>query len=156
MFFILDRVDDVEYSWLVLVSWLSFIKYMRAIESMRIFIQLLQECIKTSVTFIAVLCIFIFGFACTFSIQNQQDGFLDEGASSSFIDNFKHVYRLMLGDFDVGKYKSNTWAVFGVASVLMSVIMINLLIAIISDQFDMVMADIQASSYKQLCEILLE
>lgn len=54
----------------------------------------------------------------------------------------------MLGDFDFEGYSSNTWAVFSVASVIMTVIMVNLLIAVISDQYDLVMNDIHSSSYK--------
>jgi hypothetical protein len=43
-----------------------------------------------------------------------------------------------------------------IAALLIMVLMMNLLIAIISDKYEAVMSNIDTSSYLQLCEIILE
>jgi hypothetical protein len=62
------------YSWLMMVSFLSFLKYLRAFPEYRIFIQLLIACIRTSIPFMGVLFIVMFGFTNTFHVSREGAG----------------------------------------------------------------------------------
>jgi len=66
------------------------------------------------------------------------------------------MFNLMIGATDTNNYNANEWLIFVVASLLVMILLMNLLIAIISDTFEEVMSNIETSSYMQLCEIVLE
>ena len=63
---------------------------------------------------------------------------------------------MMIGQTDTSQYNTNEWFIFVIAALLIMVLMMNLLIAIISDKYEAVMSNIDTSSYLQLCEIILE
>lgn len=62
----------------------------------------------------------------------------------------------MFGDFGADGFDSHDWGFFTVSSFATTIVMMNLLIAIISDRFEQVMNKIQISQYKELCEVILE
>ena len=69
-----------------------------------------------------------------------------------------HTYRLMYGDFDVENYEDDNfvWFIFVFGSVMMSLVMLNMLIAIMSDTYARVMGEIVPSDYFELCSMILE
>ena len=73
-----------------------------------------------------------------------------------FTESLKIQYRTMFGDFETDDYTGCDWLFFGIGSFLMTVVMMNLLIAIIGDEFEKVMTSIVTSQYKQLCDLVLE
>ena len=56
----------------------------------------------------------------------------------------------MFGDFDTDGYSTSGWILFVVASFLMPLVMLNMLIAFMSDTYARVMADIIPSDYMEL------
>ena len=61
----------------------------------------------------------------------------------TLINSFKHNYRLMFGDFSTDEYEGVAdWSLFIIASVLIPLIMLNMLVAIMSDTYARVMSDI--------------
>ena len=63
---------------------------------------------------------------------------------------------LAYGDFDTEEMKDAVWIVFLGATVLLPLLMLNLLIAIISDTFERVYSNRVASDYKEKAAIVLE
>lgn len=143
--------SNIFYSWLMLSSYLSFLKYLRAFKSYRIFIQLVHACIRSCREFIVVLFIIMVGFTNTFYTCQ-----LDKNEQDDYITTSQNMFNLMIGASDTSGYDPNEWAIFIVAALLIMVLLMNLLIAIISDTFEEVMANITTSSYLQLCDIILE
>lgn len=62
----------------------------------------------------------------------------------------------MYGDFNPDDYDLPLWLLFVAASLFMPLIMLNLLIAIMSDTYGRVMADIQPIDLVELNNLILE
>ena len=95
-------------------------------------------------SFLIVLVVTICGFGdafLTISMGNRlEDKFVD-----GFMDSFSYTYEMMLGNFDTNNFGSvdvyTVWFLFYMFSYLDMIIMLNLLIAIISDSY----ANVQAN-----------
>lgn len=84
----------------------------------------------------------IIGFSISYMIIETDDD--REGFIASLLFN----YRTTFGDFDTDVYSNNSqWILFLIASIFLPLIMMNLLIAIMSDTYARVMADIVPSDY---------
>ena len=68
---------------------------------------------------------------------------------------FTHNYRLMYGDFEPDSSPAN-WILFMFSSLLMPLVMLNMLIAIMSDTYARVMGEIVPSDYRELNSMILE
>ena len=99
--------------------------------------------------FMVVLITALLGFTITYEALNE-DG------TANFTDALKHNYGLMYGDFSTDDYKTGGWILFIIASTLMTLIMLNMLIAIMSDTYARVMGEIVPSDYKELNNMILE
>lgn len=63
----------------------------------------------------------------------------------------------MHGDFDTDSYpQAGNWILFIISSVLLPLIMLNMLIAIMSDTYARVMAEIVPSDFSELNDMILE
>jgi hypothetical protein len=126
--------NNYVYAWLTMFSWFSLLKFLRAFASMRVFIKLLVESIAKSKEFMLVLGLMLMTFTSTFHAHNID---AEPEALTSFIDSLKYSYRIMYGDFETHRYDLNhQWGIFIICTILITVVMMNLLIAIISDTFD--------------------
>mmetsp|Transcript_21646 Transcript_21646/g.15898 ORF Transcript_21646/g.15898 Transcript_21646/m.15898 type:complete len:175 (+) Transcript_21646:1462-1986(+) len=99
--------------------------------------------------FLVVLILAMFGFTATFLS-------LRETETDGIVSSLKHNYRLTFGDFNPDDYSVAGWTVFIIASTFMTLIMLNILIAIMSDTYARVMGDIVPSDYKELTNMVLE
>ena len=120
------------FGWLTLMSWLSFLKYLRMFKDLRIFIQLVMESISSARWFIIVLGIMLIGFTNTTRASSDSD----------FVSSLKHQYINLYGEFDTDAYDNHAWGFFGISTFATTIVMMNLLIAIISDRFEKVMNSI--------------
>lgn len=108
------------------------------------------EVCKDMIPFLIVLFLSVVGFSVSYMALPENDEF-------SMIDSVKHNYRLMFGDFDLQDDISNSgWILFVVSSCLMTLVMLNMLIAIMSDTYARVMGDIVPSDYAELNDMILE
>lgn len=62
----------------------------------------------------------------------------------------------MFGDFESDNYGNDDWILFVISSSLLPLVMLNMLIAIMSDTYARVMADLVPSDYMELNELILE
>ena len=76
------------------------------------------------------------------------------------MDAVMKMFELMLGSFDVDKFGKTGYAVvylmFSLASIFLIVIMLNLLIAIISDTFANVQSQSQRKMYQEFAQLICE
>ena len=101
------------------------------------------------VPFLIVLILAVVGF----SISLRANDF-------NFNTNMKislmQHYRLMYGDFNVEDISIAGQILFVIASALITLVMMNLLIAIISDTFNRVISENVPLDYLELCKMILE
>lgn len=62
----------------------------------------------------------------------------------------------MFGDFVVDDYSAAHWILFIISSTLLPLIMLNMLIAIMSDTYGRVMGEVVPSDFFELAKMILE
>ena len=67
-----------------------------------------------------------------------------------------HVFKLDFGDFDTDDYNNLQVALFIIAAIFIPLIMLNMLIAIMSDTYDRVKEDQSKRDYHELAGLLFE
>ena len=105
--------------------------------------------------FLAILAATALAFAGSFFIlshnnHNQQD--------EDFLDSLKSTYELVLGAFDTNTFGKVgfplVYGVFALAALFLIVVMLNLLIAIISDSFAAVQEQRGRKMYQEFTELI--
>jgi hypothetical protein len=78
----------------------------------------------------------------------------------SFVDSIIFSYRMALGDFDTGKLGETYYQIaiifFIIATLFLSVVMLNLLVAVISDTYARVDAESVSQMYKTMADLSVE
>ena len=109
--------------------------------------------------FLVILFCSILAFSGTFFIlaQNNEG---DDIFVQTYIESILQMFQLMLGDFDTEKFGKTGYAVvylmFAVAAIFLIVVMLNLLIAIISDTFANVQSQAQRKMYQEFAQLICE
>lgn len=121
-----------------MISWIRGLTYLRSFESTRIFIFLVVKMIKQLKAFISVMVGGILCFSTTYFILNQDTFVNGEGGLESLWSSFL----LTLGEFDLDDMGPFERAIFVIESFLMTIILLNLIIALMSDTYEEVMTNI--------------
>jgi hypothetical protein len=140
------------FSFFNLLGSLKFVPRLRVL--IKMFVQTLQE----MSSFIFVVLVMLLSFTITFTFQ--------EGASEVSLlkgwENFKMMYKVMFGNFDslekgVGKDGGYiAWALYFVVTIMIPLVMLNLLIAVISETHSKIMEHQEKSDNLSLNEIILD
>ena len=103
------------------------------------------------IPFLIVLLIALVGF----SVSSLA---LEDTVDSTIIESLATNYRVMFGDFATDAYHENVakWVLFICASTLMALVMLNMLVAVMSDTYARVMNDIIPKDFSELNNIILE
>jgi hypothetical protein len=100
-----NSVETDVFAWLTLVSWFCAMKFFRALESFRIFIEALIRVSRRSVTFLLVMGHMLLAFTFTFYAYNK---FSEPGESEQDYEYWvKAQYRTMFGDFETDNLTGN-------------------------------------------------
>ncbi|CAM9113723.1 unnamed protein product [Chrysoparadoxa australica] len=133
--------------------WASLLHFLRPHRSTGPLVAMLFQIVKDMRTFLLLLLIVLAGFANAFFLilatGNHQGAEEDPEGGGSFstgVRSLRDAYAQMLGDFDLEEmdsgptpvYLSLLWVTF---MMVVAVILLNVLIAIISDSFDRVVED---------------
>jgi hypothetical protein len=131
-----------------LVSWVRSISYLRLFQKTRALIRLIVEVCVDMIPFFIVLLVALMGFTITFySLQP---------APFEFSEALKSNYRLMFGDFSPDTYSLSNWILFVISSTFLPLVMLNMLIAIMSDTYARVMGEVVPSDFFELTKMILE
>ena len=87
---------------------------------------------------------------------NEDTGFFENEASAPFLQSFRDIYLLTLGEFDLNDLGTAQWVLFFVATFLLQIMMFNLLIAILSDTFAKVMEEIDESDQIEKNNLIID
>lgn len=124
--------------------WLKFLYFFRIFDKTSYLIRAIVEVVYTMRHFFLVLTFGVVGFGNAFlviSLGNEPSDKPDE--NPIFIDNYINSilfsYRMLLGDFDTGAFGEVAvplvWIFFLIFTVFNMIVMLNLLIAVISDAY---------------------
>ena len=87
-------------------------------------------------------------------------GELEDGAFTGYTGGVGYVYRMVLGDFSVDDFDgigtTYLWIIFILCTVLNMIIMMNLLIAIISESFANINSVSKQASYRERASMISE
>ena len=110
--------------------------------------------------FILIFSMGIGGFGAAFYVLNQND----EGDNvfiTSFLRGIIYAYRISIGDFSTDKFataKSEVllWIIFFMATLFNLIILLNMLVAIMSDSFARVTASQQSQKVREILQLIVE
>jgi hypothetical protein len=140
--------------------WAKFLYFFRIFKETGYLIRMILTVMYDMRHFLLVLLIGIFAFADSFlSIsmlnEDQSDRFV-----TSFIGSSVYTYRLILGDFNTDEFGSVSvllvWILFLLCTVFNMIIMLNLLIAIISESFATVTSNASNAAYQEMSALIFE
>ena len=135
---------DFDPEWQTMIisgaTFLSYTKLLvmaRAFNSLRYLIRMIVETLKDMVSFLIVCGVYLFGFALARyqsrkQIPGQEVTFRDFG-SDMFI-----VYNMFYGDWDSDEYPDSLIPFFMIVSFLLTLVLLNMVIAIMGDTYDRV------------------
>lgn len=113
--------------------WMRSFDYFRGFESTSVYVVIIFTVIENIKFFLGILLLFLFIFTSFYFLSTDQD-------PTSFLICLKIFYKLILGDFDDFEFDFDlkgvaavAWIIFFISSLLFVIILLNLLIAIISD-----------------------
>lgn len=118
--------------------WFKFLYFLRIFKNTGYLIRMIVEVVKDMRNFFLVLLITIAAFGDSFlrlSLGNTEDAQFTTG----FWDSLIYTYRMILGDFDTGAFGDVAaplvMILFLLCTIFNMIVMLNLLIAIISDSY---------------------
>lgn len=143
----------------VFFMWFKFLYFFRIFKSYAYLTRLLILVMVDMKDFLVVLFITIVAFSdslLTISLGNKEE----ERFVTGFTDAIIYTYRIVLGDFDVTTFGSVAtplvYALFIMCTVFNTIVMLNLLIAIISETFATVKENSENASYQEMSSMIAE
>jgi hypothetical protein len=143
---------DYLLSLLNIMIWIRLFSYLRIFKTTRNFIRLIMEISIDMIPFAIVLLIGICGFTVSYDILVTTD----IKSNISILQAFTHVFRIGFGDFSTDEYDWPIWTMFFGASIFLSLIMFNMLIAIMSDTFERISSMSTIQDGKEINLIVLD
>jgi hypothetical protein len=144
-----------------LFIWLKFLYFLRIFESTGYLIRIIVQVVIDMRHFLLVLLLTFVAFGdAVYNIQlgNTAEDPIYEG--ENFIGGVAYVYRMVLGDFDTTGFGNCAvplmWVLFILCTVFNMIIMLNLLIAIISESFAAINEVSQQASYQEKAAMISE
>ena len=74
----------------------------------------------------------------------------------NYVVSLKEGFRIMFGDFATDNYDTTEWIFFACAVIMVTLLMMNMLIAIVSETFTTVRENEEKNSNLQLLDMVLE
>ena len=134
------------YAFLTMISWLSLLQYLRIFQQLRIFIELLNTSMRDIRWFLIVLFVMFASFTSAFYFRRQTSH--NSETQKNVFNLLIMEYQLLYGEFaDESHQLFTDWVLFVLCSFFITLLMMNLLIAIISDTYERVMESIEKSQY---------
>lgn len=139
--------------------WFKLLYFLRIFKNTSYLIRMIIEVIYDMKAFMLVWLISILAFSDSFlglSLANPPDTKFIMG----FIDSFTFTYRLILGDWDTKDFGNVAlplvWILFLLCTIFNLIVMLNLLIAIISETFSRVNGNAISTGYKEMASLISE
>lgn len=156
--FIFLMLYQIQYVFLnqILTSlyWIRAVTYFRIFDRTRYLIRMITETFIDIIPFLLIFFSSTFTFSLLFYIITKSD---------NFSETFVHTYQLNFNDFSgfmPGGYSESLspifWIVFFLSSIMNPIILLNMLIAIMSDTYDRVQDDQVVADCKEMAELIIQ
>lgn len=132
----------------LIFSWTKGISCFRVFDETRYMVRLIIQVIIDIATFFFLLGYATLAFAFVFYIRNPE--------AKSFAMYLTVAYRLDLGDFDTNLQEPFDWILFFISTMINPLIMLNLLIAIMSDTATYIAEIDDICGLKELTEMIID
>jgi hypothetical protein len=111
--------------------------------------------------FLLLLTITVLAFGDSLLTLSNGNGSDDlKFVGENFIDASLYSYRLVLGDFDTGNFGEISvplvWTFFLFSTIFNLIVMLNLLVAIISDSYARIQSDADNAAYQEMAKLIDE
>jgi transient receptor potential cation channel subfamily V protein 6 len=154
----LDETDHVTVlSIAILFIWLKFIYFGRIFRTAWL-VRMVSQVVIDIIPFMCIFILAVFSFGNSFFIlaRNGDERFTGD----HFWDALIYSYKAGQGDFDTDNFDFRdeilAYIIWIFATLLVMLILLNLLIAIISDTFEKVMENIENNLLKEIVQIMVE
>jgi hypothetical protein len=155
------------YSIATLFLWLKFLYFLRIFDSFGFLVRAINQVIIDMKSFMLILLLVITAFGDSFKVMNiaNADGkaFIDDSVNptiSNFLRAVFYAYRVGLGDFDTDAFGTvgaiYCQILFILSTLITTIIMLNLFIAIISESFEKINGYKKTSSLRELAGLISE
>lgn len=122
--------------------WLKLLYFFRIFRETGHLIKMIVEVVYDMRFFFYILLFTVFAFSGSFTLLSLNNSDETERYVTDLINANLKIYELVLGNFDTSNFGSANkilmWMLFITASIFLIIVMLNLLIAIISDTFERV------------------
>lgn len=140
----------------ILLSGLRAITLLRIFKNFRVLIELIKSTIMDMSSFLFIMLLIIVLMAVVTGLKHI-DGLEDQNEVwDTFTSNLGEFYMTMLGENAEGDSSALKWLIYILFTVLVNIVALNLLIAILSNTYDNVMASLDATHLKTKVEVLDE
>ena len=141
--------------------WLKFLYFLRIFKNTGYLIKMIIAVIYDMRHFMLVLMVAVCAFGDTFySISMGNPAGSEDRFITNFIGALIYSYRMALGEWDTGAFGSVAvtviWIFFLLSTVFNLIVMMNLLIAIISETFALVNSEAEQTSYQEMAKMISE
>ena len=151
IFYACDHWLKVEIiSVIAIISLVRGLSFFRLFNETRYMIQLLICILRDIWSFALLLSYSTLGFCIIFMIQGYEKG------QRNFWEFLQHSILLDLAEFHTTQYDRTEWFIFFLAACTNLVIMLNMLIAIMSETFNKVRENSEIANYIQIAGMILE
>eukprot|EP00347_Sterkiella_histriomuscorum_P017370 403349643 len=149
-----------------LILWLKFLYFLRIFQSTGYLIRIIIEVCVDMRHFLLILVLTFVAFGDAMrSISTSNEDVPDESGNTSqfvgsYVESVTFTYRMVLGDFDTSNFGQvalpYVWILFILCTVFNMIIMLNLLVAIISESFARINEVSTQASYQEKAGMIAE
>mmetsp|Transcript_22567 Transcript_22567/g.19560 ORF Transcript_22567/g.19560 Transcript_22567/m.19560 type:complete len:360 (+) Transcript_22567:1882-2961(+) len=144
-------IDDLSRNWLIslilMLGYGKWISFFRVFESSRTLIRIMIDMFRDIKYFLLIMGMIIMGFSLIFY------QFFDD---TSYGDELIFVYNILYGDFDISRHSPSGKIFFAIVSFILSVILLNFIIAIMTDSYEKVQEKNTLADTKEKVSLILE
>ena len=118
---------------------MKILYYLRTLQEFGYLIRMITEVMKDMYTFLVVMTVTIFAFSeASYSLNNNKQR--DERVFGSYFESITFTFFNAMGELNVDGFQdlSIAWVIFFLCALFNLIVMLNLLIAIISETYDRV------------------
>ncbi|CDW87954.1 wd-40 repeat protein [Stylonychia lemnae] len=148
------------HSFASLLVWIKFLYFLRIFRTTGYLINMLSTVLWDMKIFLLILLIIYLGFAEAF-LRLAESSEEEFNFAKNYAYALVYAFRLSIGDtdtdlFDDNKQPITIWIIFILCALYTNIVMLNLLIAIISQSFEKINNNANQASYQERSRIIFE
>eukprot|EP00347_Sterkiella_histriomuscorum_P001568 403371532 len=152
------------YSIVLVLSFIKLIAYLRLYKGFSFLVSMIEAVFFDLKYFIALYTLVVVLYAMIFTLLLSKPGETpEEYKGINLMGYFIMSFRTSMGDFQVDNYNSLNsastifaWIIWLVGVLFLNIILLNFIIAVISESYEKIMQKMEAQSYKQQAMLIKE